>query len=408
MPCPAQRPLSRLHLLGFEQNLTQLKANQARAGELGAVRHGTALLSGLLRCGRCGNRLSVRYAGRQQQHSYLCSRLMSDYGGKLCQSIAGPTVDAFVSQQVLAALEPAALTLSLEAARGLETERAELDHWWQQRLERADFEAERAARHYRLLEPENRLVARQLALEWEEKLTAQQQLQADYQRFLTKQPKLLSAQEREAIARLAQDLPALWNVDSTTIAERKEIVRQLIEDMTIDIQGESERVDVTITWVGGECNQHILIRPVGKLTQLSYYPQLCQRVRDLAAQGWDVQSIAQQLNEEGYRPPKRHETFGRSGVQELLRRLGLTQQRSRSQDRTGLAEHEWWLPELAQALDMPATTLSSWIGRGWVKARKQQASLGRWIVWADEAELERLRQRHARPQVLAELVSQAC
>jgi hypothetical protein len=221
--------------------------------------------------------------------------------------------------------------------------------------------------------------------------------EAEYQRFLTKQPRLLSAEEREAIGRLAQDLPALWNADSTTMAERKEIVRQLIENMTIDIQGESERVDVTITWVGGACSQNSLIRPVGKLTQLSYYPQLCQRVQDLAFQGWDAQSIAQQLNEEGYRPPKRHEFFGRSGVQVLLRRLGLTQQRSRSQDRTGLAEHEWWLPELARTLDMPATTLSSWISRGWVSARKQQEPLGRWVVWADEAELERLRQRHARP-----------
>jgi hypothetical protein len=88
----------------------------------------------------------------------------ANYGGELCQHLAGPPLDELVSQQVLTALEPAALELSLEAARHLEQERTDLDRLWQQRLERAVFETERAGRHYHLVEPENRLVARQLAL----------------------------------------------------------------------------------------------------------------------------------------------------------------------------------------------------------------------------------------------------
>jgi hypothetical protein len=93
-------------------------------------------------------------------------------------------VDTFVSQWALKALEPAALTVSLEAAAHVERERRELDRLWQQRIERATYEAERAARHYRLLEPEHRLVARQLAKAWKEKLTAQRQLQEDYDQFV--------------------------------------------------------------------------------------------------------------------------------------------------------------------------------------------------------------------------------
>jgi hypothetical protein len=135
--------------------------------------------------------MTVHYSGQGKRHSYLCGCFAANYGGELCQHLAGPALDEFVSQRVLAALEPAALELSLEAAMHLEQERASLERLWQHRLERAAFETERAGRHYRLVEPENRLVARQLAREWEDNLTAQQQLQEDYQRFLHQQSRFI-------------------------------------------------------------------------------------------------------------------------------------------------------------------------------------------------------------------------
>jgi len=147
--------------------------------------------------------MTVQYHRGQQQHRYTCCRQAADYGGEVCQYIAGATLDEYVTQQVLSALEPAGLELSLEAATHLEQERADLDRLWQQRLERAAFETERAGRHYRLVEPENRLVARQLAREWEEKLSAQQKLQEDYQRLLHKQPRVLTADEQQAIRQKA-------------------------------------------------------------------------------------------------------------------------------------------------------------------------------------------------------------
>ena len=103
-------------------------------------------------------------------HSYTCDRVATTYGGTYCQYLPGEPVDAFVSRWVLTALEPAALTLSLEATAHLEQERQALDQLWQQRLERAAYEAERAARHYRAIEPEHRLVARQLAKEENDEL----------------------------------------------------------------------------------------------------------------------------------------------------------------------------------------------------------------------------------------------
>jgi hypothetical protein len=234
----------------YQQNLAQLKTNRSRADERGHARQGVGLLSGLLVCGRCGCRMAVQYH-ESSHHRYVCCRERADYGGKLCQCLSGAGLDEYIVEQVLQALQPAALELSLAAAMHIEQDRSELDKLWQQRLERAHFEADRAGRHYRLVEPENRLVARQLAQEWEAKLQAQKQLQEDYERFYHEQPKRLSNEEKQAIRQLAESLPALWNAETTTPAQRKEIVRQVIEKITVTVEGESEQVQVIIKWSGG-------------------------------------------------------------------------------------------------------------------------------------------------------------
>ena len=139
--------------------------------------------------------MTVNYHGSDKRYSYVCTHRNTVYGGSSCQCLSGVPLDAFAAGKVLEALEPAALELSLQAAKNRESERAELDGLWQKRLERASYEAERAGRHYRSVEPENRLVARQLAKDWEKKLSEEQSLREEYQRFLVGKPRLLSASE---------------------------------------------------------------------------------------------------------------------------------------------------------------------------------------------------------------------
>ncbi len=380
----------------YERNLEQLKANRAVAESKGASREGASLLQGLVVCGYCGARTQLHYRSGSG-HDYLCTR-QNDYGGSACQNISGASLDGFVAEKVLEALEPAALELSLEAAKNIESERAELDSLWQKRIERASYETERAGRHYRAVEPENRLVARQLARDWEQKLAEEKRLKEEHQRFLAEKPRLLSEPERESIRRLAADIPALWRAASTTNAQRKEIVRQLIERVVVAVEGNSERVRVSIEWAGGRRTTGIMIRPVFSFEQLSYYPQLCTRVRELASQRLNSRLIAECLDAEGYRSPKLVEGFGRQGVQELIRRLGL-QREGRQQPPQGLlGEHEWWLRELAQQIPLPAPTLYAWVRRGWVRSRQLQGHARRLVVWADETELERLRRLQELPR----------
>jgi DNA invertase Pin-like site-specific DNA recombinase len=380
----------------YEANRDRLEANRARAASLGAVRAGPALLAGLVTCAHCQARLGVRYHGAGQPHIYECTRARNNYGSPLCQHVAGPCLDEFVTDQVLLALQPAALELALEATTRLEHEREALDRLWQQRRERAAYDAERAARQYHAVEPENRLVARTLERAWEEKLATQQQLDEEYHRFLRRQPRILTPEERAAIRRLAADIPALWAAPMTTAADRKEIVRQVVERVVVDAQGRSERVPVTIEWVGGGRTEGEVLRPIARLADLSSYPRLSQRLRELTEQGLSAEAIGERLAAEGFRSARGETGFGASWVRALRQRLGLSKGRPRAIRPDGLAPDEWWRSELANVLGIPSGTLAAWIGRGWVRARRADEPMRRWILWADEAERERLRQLHRR------------
>jgi hypothetical protein len=382
----------------YEQNLARLQANRARADTLGVPREGPALLSRLLVCAYCGRHMAVSYRDKGARHyAYACARMNIDYGAACCQQLAGASLDAFVSQQVLAALEPAALDLSLEAAAHLEQERAELDRLWQQKGERARYEAERAGRQYRLVEPENRLVARQLEREWEEKLAAQLRLEEDYRRFRETQPRGLTADERAAIRQLAADIPALWHAPTTTAAERKELVRQVVQRVVVAVQGESERVAVTIAWVGGAQTAGTLVRPVARFSQLSYAAPLRAHLLQWAEEGVPTAEMARRLNAAGYRPPKRCARFTAPIVQTLLRQLQHRPRCVLPPRHDGPGPDEWWLVELARTLGMPPVTLYHWLRRGGLTARQEEQAPHRWIVWADATEVARLRALHQRP-----------
>jgi DNA invertase Pin-like site-specific DNA recombinase len=387
----------------YEANVARMAANRQTAAAPGAPRDGAALLSGLLRCGRCGgHRMSVSYhdgtrAGRSA-YGYACAYYQVNYGtGGRCQHIAGAALDDWVAGRVLEAVAPAALEVSMAAAEQAEDERAMLGKLWRQRLERAGYAADRARRQYQLAEPENRLVARQLEADWETALAEAARLEADYQRFTEEQPAVLSAAERAAIQALAGDLPRVWDAPSTTQADRKELLRILIEDITVNVVGSSELVDVTITWAGGHQTTGQAVRPVGRLDQLSYFLALLARVTELAGAGRNSRQIADALNAEGFRPPKRTSRFTHQQVRTLISQRGIrAQAKGRPAVLTELAPGDWSVPGLSAELGMPTASIYNWIYRGWITARHAPGSKN-WIITADDEQLRQLRERRARP-----------
>jgi hypothetical protein len=229
-----------------------------------------------------------------------------------------------------------------------------------------------------------------------EKLLAQQQLEEEYHRFLQQKPRILSESEREAIRRLATDIPVLWAASTTTDADRKEIIRQVIERVIVDVQGSSEQVHVRIEWIGGSSTEGVVIRPIGTLSELSTYSQLCQQVQELTEAGWAAVAIAQALNEAGFRPPRSTTGFRAETVSQLQRQLGVKAPRPRVGHHEGFLPDEWWPTELARQLHIPRGTLLHWIRQGVVRARHLDEPLHRWVVWADGAEQERLGAYHQR------------
>jgi len=382
----------------FESNRERLEANRARRDRPGAPRQGASLLAGMLRCGRCGQRMCVRYSGTKDRHSYHCSRTTSSYGDPLCQSLSGPALDDLVAARVLAAVEPAALEASLAAVAEVERERAELTRHWQLRRERARYEVDRAARQYQACEPENRLVGRELERRWEEAMKSQRQLEDEFTRWQRSVPGRLSPDDERMIRSLAGDLPAVWQAATTTAAERQRIARLLIEHVRVTVEKTSERVDVELQWAGGLVETHTLSRPVKRYDLQADYPRLIERLRNLGAEGLGAAKIAERLNAEGFRPPKRAERFNRGMVRRLLWHLDLARREPHG-SLASLGRDEYRPGSLARQLEISRDTVRRWLRAGWLTSSCDAE--GHHVIWADASELSRLRELHVLPRTWA-------
>lgn len=370
----------------YMANRERLQQNRSRHASRGVPKRGHALLSGLVVCGKCGHRMSTKYKTGARP-SYNCDEYWHSALEEPCGHLSAMTLDDLVAKEVLRALEPAAVQLSLRAIENVEQERKRLHEQWSQKLERAQQDVDRAERHYRSVEPENRLVARTLESRWEEAMKNQRHVEEEHHRFLAKLPTTLSAADRERIQSLSGSVAALWHASGTTPADRKEIVRCVVERVVVVIDKTTEFNDVTIVWKGGMTTHHRVSRPVGGYQQLKDYPRLTQRLAELHGQGLHFAQIATKLNDEGFVPPRRRGLFREGTVQALMQNLGLVGELFR-QDL--VKKDEWWIPALAQKLGVIPGKVHYWVKCGWIHARRTPSGK-HWIVWADHDEVARLR-----------------
>jgi DNA invertase Pin-like site-specific DNA recombinase len=379
----------------YEENRRRLAANDRGRGAKAATGRAPTLLNGVVRCGRCGKPMAAHNARVTAHPRYACAHEFAEYGGPRCQSVTAAYPDRLIEALVLKAVEPAALELSFRAAERVGQDRERLHAHWRQRLERAEYEAGRARRQYDCVDPENRLVARELERQWEHKLAERQRLDEEYARFRSEQPRHLTAADRDQIRALAADLPALWRAGTTTGADRRAVVRLLIERVELARQGETERVAVAVHWRGGTISRHEITQGLRKYTALDRYDALRERVIALRGDGKTADQIAEALNQEGYAVP-RGERYTGHRVRRLFARLGLTGVPPGVRDEGDLpAPGEWWLPALASEIGVKPIVVHRWRWSGWLHARQLRGDNGRWIVWADAAERKRLRRLRA-------------
>ena len=286
----------------------------------GAIRVGGALLQGIVVCGVCGRRMTVRYMPDGIRPIYVCAQLHKDLAGKTCQFMRGDGIDAAVAQLLLAAIEPAQLTIALEAVEHLEAQARALDRQWQLRLERARYEADLARRRYQEVEPEHRLVARSLERDWNEKLTTLDQLTREYTERAPGAAHHVSEAERQGILALVHDLPAVWHAGTTTHAERKQVVRLLIKDVTLTKLATTIRI--AVRWQTHACSTLEVGRPKRASVIRRTPHEVIERVRQLARDHTDT-AIAERLNQEGYRSGQGG-TFTASKIEWLRYAYGIT------------------------------------------------------------------------------------
>jgi len=207
----------------------------------GAAREGRALLQGLIRCGRCGRKMQVGYSGKTLVPNYSCVRGNQLYGTGRCQSVGGRRIERVVLDAVFQALQPAGIEATLRAL-----EQADGDHQARVRsveleLERAQIHAERAHRQFDACEPENRLVARTLEREWEQRLTEVRRAERALAEIATKRPDPLTSEEIAWCRRAGTDLRNVFDAPTTTDRERKQLLRAILTDVVVTVDRASEQ-----------------------------------------------------------------------------------------------------------------------------------------------------------------------
>ncbi len=246
----------------YEANLAVLAANAAARGDdraAGPPREGTALLQGLVVCGRCGRRMTIRYHTRHgtQIPSYVCQNDGIRTARPICQHLAGDIIDAAVSDLILAALTPAAIEVSLAVSDELAAQAERADQLRQAQVQRAEQAADAARHRYLAVDAANRLVADALEADWNTALRALAAAREDY-RKATAAATSPGQQQRDKIRALATDLPALWNDPATPVRERKRLIRLLITDVTLTRNDDS--MTAAVRFPGGR--HHVLRLPL--------------------------------------------------------------------------------------------------------------------------------------------------
>lgn len=347
----------------FEKNVHQLQANAQTQGQDRASRppgEGPALLQGLIVCANCGRKMTVRYHSRKGQlfPDYVCQSDRIEHGGKVCQTIPGSPLDQAIAQLLLQELVPANLEVSLQVEAELQKRQYQTDHARLQAIEQLRYETQLAQRRYLQVDPDNRLVAVELEATWNEKLLSLQQAQEKHQRLRAENRQQLDKEMRQRIRSLTRDFPRLWHDAKTPQKQRKQMVRLLIEDVTVH---KASAITMQIRFKGGALRSLNVPKAKSADQLRKTNPEIVQTI-DKLLDDFTPEQIARQLNKQkltsGTKRP-----FTRRIIQRIQRAYDLKPRYDRLRERELLTPQE-----IAERLHICTKTVNVWTKHGILKA----------------------------------------
>jgi DNA invertase Pin-like site-specific DNA recombinase len=361
--------------LGWEQymrNQQTLKDNRPHRDapdRHGAPREGNALLQGIVLCGRCGCRMHGVFAGKGRRPRYWCSS-PAQRGEQMrtCWSVAAGAIDRELARLLLSVVQPPEIEIGLAVTREAERQAKQLNDQWRLRLERARYEARLAERRYKAVDPDNRVVARALEHEWDDKLRALEEVERKLADSHREKKVDLDTRDRARVLALSRSLPALWSAPSTTMAERKNIVRTLIREVCITPLAQRQggtRVDVL--WQTGATSSLTISKQLpGRRTGDGAVGLISQMVH----RGRPATEIAEELNARNLATASGR-AWKNLDIHSFCRHHGLrwpkrmpSSTRRPEQRRDGL----YSLRGVAVKLAVTENAVRYWVARGWLKA----------------------------------------
>ena len=347
----------------FEENQRRLTQNSCVHGadrRRSPPREGPALLQGLTICGRCGDRMTVRYSYQRNRlvPYYMCQRDGIQNGEPICQCIPGASIDAAVAKLLLEVVTPMAVEVALAVQEEIQARALETDALRRKQVERACYEAELARHRYMRVDPNNRLVADALEAEWNARLRAQREAEEECQRQRDADRVTLDEQQRTRILTLVSDFPRLWSDSSVPDRERKRIVRLLLEDVTL-IKG--QQLTAHLRFRGGATRTLMLPLPLPAWAIRRTSPEIISEVNRLVDDHTDAE-IASILSSRGVRSID-GTAINAHMVWRVRRHYGLVDryQRLRKQGMLTLAE-------IAKKLSVGPATIKRWRKTGLLHA----------------------------------------
>jgi DNA invertase Pin-like site-specific DNA recombinase len=350
---------------------TTYQANQARLDSNtrpkphqsgGAVREGAALLQGIATCGHCGRRLHTHYRGRNSTPGYHCAgKDLVEGRGVYCLNVGGLAIELAVANAFLEAVTPAAVEAMRLTVDQLQTNHDAALSQWRLEVERTRYEAEKAARRYRAVEPENRLVARGLETEWESRLRDLSAAEAELRRREQQRPGRLAPEQLQRLQTLGSDIRQVWDAATTTDRDRKELLRTLLEEVVLNLKRAEGRAHLTLRWRGGAITILDIpvprFRPIGPRTDediISLLPRLAALYPD--------EVIAGILNRQG-RKTATGERFTANQVGSLRRYRNIPRFQPPAEAPSGELVS---IRKAAQILGMNTSSIHRWLADGFI------------------------------------------